>query len=194
MDISSTTQPRSDQINFDDVAASSTVITVAEVKAGSAEQPVEIHSSEYPGRPYKPNKSMRRVLVAAWGPEASAYVGRRMELYGDPTVKWAGQAVGGIRVSALSDIDKPLKVMLSESKGKRVPVTVQPLPDEPQQHPEPTEAEVAECTDTDALREMWQRSGDERRAQIMARKAELEQVDTTTGEVTDEEPPAGEPS
>lgn len=174
MDLSTTTQARSDQQNYDDYAGGIVrIVTISEVKKGSAEQPVEIHLVEFPSKPFKPAKTVRRVLVAAWGADSSVYAGRRMELYGDPTVKWAGQAVGGIRVSALSHIDKPIKVMLSESKGKRVPVTVKPLPDAPQPDPEPTEAEVAACTDMTVLRAMWDRSSGKRRAQVEARRDEL---------------------
>ena len=46
MDISSTTQPKSDQLNYDDVASIAAVITVTEVRAGTAEQPVEIHTAD----------------------------------------------------------------------------------------------------------------------------------------------------
>lgn len=128
MDIAKTTEPRSDQINFDDVANKTVTVTVSEVKRGSAEQPVEIHLVEYPGRPFKPSKSMRRVLVAAWGSEASAYKGRRMTLYGDPTVKFGGVEVGGIRISHLSHLGGPQTIALTVTRGKRSPFVVQPLP------------------------------------------------------------------
>lgn len=127
MDITRTVEPRSDQLNFDDVAVHSLTITVTEVKAGPPDQPVELHNAEYPGRPYKPGKSMRRVLIAAWGTEASAYVGRRITLYGDPTIRFGKEAVGGIRISHLSHIDQPLTVALTVTRGKRAPFTVQPL-------------------------------------------------------------------
>ncbi len=129
MDITSTTEPKSDQQNFDDVATSPRTVTITKVVAGSAEQPVEIHIAEFPGRPYKPSKSMRRVLVAAWGPEASAYVGRRITLYGDPSVKFGGIALGGIKISHLSDIKETHTMMLTETRGKRNPHTINPLAD-----------------------------------------------------------------
>jgi hypothetical protein len=129
MDITASTAPKSDQQNFDDYTNGPRTVTIAEVKAGSAEQPVEIHLVEYPGRPYKPSKSMRRVLIAAWGPEASEYSGRRMTLYGDPTVKFGGVATGGIKISHLSDIDKQLSVSLTVTRGKRANHTVDPLPE-----------------------------------------------------------------
>lgn len=127
MDITATTAPKSDQQNFDDYVAGSKTVTIESVKAGTPEQPVEIHLVEFPGRPFKPSKSMRRVLVASWGPEASAYVGRRMTLYGDPTVKFGGIAVGGIRISHLSHIEKPLTLALTVKRGSRAPFVVQPL-------------------------------------------------------------------
>ena len=128
MDISETIQPRSDQQNYDDYIAGPKTVTVSEVRKGNAEQPVEIHLVEFPGRPFKPSKTVRRVLVAAWGSDASQYAGRRMTLYGDPTVKWAGSPVGGIRVSHLSHIEKPLTLALTETRGKRAKTTINPLP------------------------------------------------------------------
>lgn len=170
MDLTATTAPRSDQLNFDDVASSSFTVTVSEVRAGSAEQPVEVHLAEFPGRPFKPSKSMRRVLVAAWGADSAAYPGRRMTLYGDASVKFGGQAVGGIRISHLSHIDGPLTVALTVTRGKRAPFKVDPLPDAP---PEPTAEQIAASTDQNELRDFWDRSGPERREQIKARVAEL---------------------
>ena len=130
MDISQTTAPKSDQQNFDDYLSGPKTVTVSEVKAGSAEQPVEIHLVEFPGRPFKPSKTVRRILVAAWGAEASAYAGRRMTLYGDPAVRFGGAVVGGIRISHLSHIDKRLTLSLTTTRGKRAPYVVEPLKDE----------------------------------------------------------------
>lgn len=127
MNIAETTAPKSDQQNYDDYVGGPKTVTVTEVMAGSAEQPVEIHLKEFPGRPFKPSKSMRRVLLACWGADSSVYAGRKMTLYGDPDVKFGGQAVGGIRIGALSDIAKPTSVRLTVSRGKISQFTVQPL-------------------------------------------------------------------
>lgn len=132
MDITETTAPKSDQQNYDDYAnGSSKTVTVADVNKGSAEQPVDIHLVEFPGRPFRPSKSMRRVLHAAWGADTSIYAGRRMTLYGDPTIKFGGQTVGGIRIDSLSHIEKPLTVALTVTRGKRAPFVVKPLEDAP---------------------------------------------------------------
>jgi len=127
MDIAETTAPKSDQQNYDDYVGGPKTVTVTEVKAGNAEQPVEVHLAEFPGRPFKPSKSMRRVLLGCWGADSSVYVGRKMTLFGDPEVRFGGQAVGGIRIAALSHIDKPVTVALTVTRGKRAPFTVQPL-------------------------------------------------------------------
>lgn len=127
MDLSQSIEPKSDQQNFDDYLSGPKVVTVVEVKNGTPDQPVEVHLAEFPGRPFKPSKSMRRVLVAVWGPEAAAYAGRSLQLYGDPTVKFGGQEVGGIRISHMSHIDAPKTVSLTVSRGKRAPHVVHPL-------------------------------------------------------------------
>lgn len=131
MDISDTLAPRSDQTNAEDFLSGPRTVTVEKVGRGSAEQPVDIFLVEFPNRPFRPSKTVRRILVNAWGAEASAYVGRRMTLYRDPAVKFGGMDVGGIRVSHLSGIDKPFTVALTVTRGKRLPFTVQPLTDAP---------------------------------------------------------------
>lgn len=174
-DVSEAAAPRSDQQNYEDYISGPKTVTVSETRPGNAEQPVEVHLVEFPGRPFKPSKTVLRILMTAWTKDASTWAGKRMTLYGDPSVKFGGSVVGGIRVSHLSHIDKPMTLNLTATRGKKALHKIQPLPDEPapKAEPEPTEAEVAECTDTDALRAMWQRSGDERRAQIQARVTEL---------------------
>lgn len=131
MDLTSTIIPKSDQLNSDDLIAGPRTFTITDVREGNSEQPVNIFLTESPGKPFRPSKTVLRVLVTAWGKESSVYVGRRLTLYRDPDVKWAGSEVGGIRVSHLSHIDKPMKMALTETRGKKQSVIVQPLPDAP---------------------------------------------------------------
>src|SRR5699024_7265310 len=113
MDITETLAPRSDQINADDLVAAPRTGTVTEVRRGSTEQPVEVVTQEFgPGRPYKPGKSMRRVLAKVWGTEASAWVGGRLTLYCDPDITFGREKVGGIRISHMSGLDKPATMLL----------------------------------------------------------------------------------
>jgi hypothetical protein len=76
MNLENTIIPKSDQLNADDLIGGPRTITITGVKAGTPEQPVTINYQGDDGHPYKPGKSMRRVLVAMWGAEASDYVGR----------------------------------------------------------------------------------------------------------------------
>ena len=175
LDITESTAPRSDQQNYEDYLGGPKTVTVEKVTSGSAEQPVDVHLVEFPGRPFKPSKTVRRILLSAWGKDASTWTGRRMTLFGDPSIKFGGIAVGGIRVSHLSHIDRPLTLALTVSRGKRAPHTVDPLPENaPAAMTEPTFDDVAGCTDRGALRDMWHISGKERQGQIQARVAELD--------------------
>lgn len=148
MDISETLAPNSEQLNADDLPAPRTV-TITGVSKGTAEQPVNFDLAEFPGRTFRPCKSMRRVMVAIWGADASAYTGRRMTLYNDPTIRFGAQAVGGVRIAAMSHLDKPVTVPLTVTRGKRAPFTVEPLAD----GPDVTEFEdrIADATTTAEL-------------------------------------------
>lgn len=129
MDLSATIVADSTQVNAEDLLGGPRTVTITKVSQGNADQPVNISLAEIPDRVYRPGKSMRRVLVAAWGPDADTYIGRRMTLYCDPTVRWGGQEVGGVRISEMSDIDGALKLALTITRGNKKPFVVQPLPD-----------------------------------------------------------------
>jgi hypothetical protein len=175
MDLTASIAPKSDQINADDLISGPRTFTVESVTEGSTEQPFNIHLVENPGRPYRPSKSMRRVLVMAWGKESDDWpTGGRITLFRDPEVKFGRDEVGGIKISHLSHIDRPMTFALTEKRGSRKPHTVEPLPGVAPAIPEPTAEQVAAATDKAALGAMWKASGPERRAQIEARVAELD--------------------
>ena len=179
MDMTSTIEPRSDQLNADDLMTGPRTFTIADVTAGNPEQPVNVHLAEYPERPWKPSKSMRRVLVKAWGKDSDAYVGRRVRLVGNPDVKYAGKAVGGIQIEAVSHIEAPIKMALTVSRGKREQFTIQPLADAPAAPQGLTDAQIAACESIDELRAMWRTASSVQQQQINARVAQL------TGEVSE---------
>lgn len=170
MNLTESITPKSDQLNSEDLLASDRVFTVAEVRAGTDEQPVHIHTQEMPGRPFKPSKTVRRLLVAAWGPDSAVYAGRRMRLYRDPEVRFGGQAIGGIRLSHVSDITAPIKVALATTRGKRAMFTVLPLEDAPS----PPPIDVGSITDEAELKALWQTRPDLHDA-IKARVNELKE-------------------
>jgi hypothetical protein len=126
-DMSQVIIPKSDQWNADDFIAGPATFTISEVRISpGSEQPVSI-VLEGSDKFYRPCKSMSRVLVQAWGPDAKAYIGRSLTLYRDPTVKWAGMEIGGIRISHMSHIDGAKQMMLTATKGSRKPFKVLPL-------------------------------------------------------------------
>lgn len=147
MNISETIAPKSDQLNADDLLSGARTFTIKGVYAHAGEQPVAVDLVEFPeGRPFLPCKSMRRVMVEAWGPDAATYIGKRLTLYRDPKVKFGGLAVGGVRISAMSHLKdgKPLTVMLTESRGKRAPYVVKPLAEDQPTSPSVSAETLAE--------------------------------------------------
>lgn len=120
--------PKSDQLNSDDLIGGTLTVKISGVTVrGGQEQPVSIHFEGDNGKPYKPCKSMCRVLVTAWGADSSKYAGKSMTLYRDPAVKWGGMEVGGIRISHMTDIAEPMTMALTATKGSRKAYTVKPL-------------------------------------------------------------------
>lgn len=163
-DMTGVIAPKSDQLNSEDFISGPRTVTIREVSIRpGTEQPVSIFYDGDNGKPWKPCKTTARILVAAWGPDAKEYTGRSATLYRDPSVKWGGLEVGGIRISHLSHIERDMVLALSISKGNRKPYTIKPLKDAPKQHPTPTVHQWAaeltsalpEMTDTDTIKARW---------------------------------------
>lgn len=128
IDVSKTIAPKSDQLNADDLISGARTIKITEVRGlTDVNQPLAMFFEGCEGKPYKPCKSMRRVLVRAWGSEGLDYVGKSLTVYRDESVVFGGVQVGGIRISHMSHIDAPLTLALSESRAKRKPYTVNPI-------------------------------------------------------------------
>jgi hypothetical protein len=128
MNLAETIIPKSDQLNADDLISGPITVKVTAIKGSNEpQQPVSIHYEGDNGKPYKPCKSMRRVLVSAWGANGAEYAGRAMTLYRDDSVLFGGIAVGGIRISHLSHIDRDLTLALTVSRASRKPYTVKVL-------------------------------------------------------------------
>jgi hypothetical protein len=127
-DMTPVIEAKSDQLNAADLVGGPITVTITRVDVRDAkEQPVSVHYQGDDGKPWKPCKSMCRVMVAAWGPDSKTYPGKMLTLYCDPTVKWAGMEIGGIRISHMSHIDGALLTAVTLSKGSRKPYRVEPL-------------------------------------------------------------------
>jgi hypothetical protein len=74
---------------------------------------------------------MLRLLLAAWGDDATTWVGRRVTLYRDETIRFGPDAVGGIRVSHMSNLPggKRFETKVTATRGRRVTIGADPLPD-----------------------------------------------------------------
>lgn len=145
-----TIEKKTDQLNYEDFLGGVTrTITIAGVKKGTKEQQYDIQI-EGDSRVWRPAVTVLKILVAAWGDDASEWVGRHATLYGDPEVTFGRDKVGGIRVSHLSHIDKPVAANLSVTRGQRRVHTVDPM------------------SRREALRAEWQGATPERRTEIEA--------------------------
>lgn len=128
--------PKTDQLNAEDLLTGPITVTVEGVENGNKEQAVFVAIGE--GRqPFKPCKTVQKLLHFAWdtGGDPNQWVGKSLTLYHDPEVKNRGEVVGGIRVSHVSHIREPMTCKLTETRGKRYPITVYPLPDSKPKQP-----------------------------------------------------------
>lgn len=126
-DITKTIQPKSSQLNADDMIAGEMTIKITKVSLVAGDQPVAINYEGDNGKPYLPCKSMRRILIMMWGGDSNAYIGRSLKLFRDEKVRFGGVDVGGIRIRQMSDISQSITVALTVSKAVRKPYTISPL-------------------------------------------------------------------
>ena len=128
MNINKTIEAKSDQLNADDLVGGSKTITITDVKVLDSDvQPLSIHFKGDNNKPYKPSKGMRRVLIQLWGSESDNFINKRLTLYRDDSVRFGGSEVGGIRISHASGITQPTRVLETVARGKRKPITIEPI-------------------------------------------------------------------
>ena len=151
-----TIEKKTDQLNYEDFLGGVTrIVTIVRIKKGTKEEQYEIEI-EGDQRVWRPAVTVLKLLVAAWGDDATVWAGRSAELYGDPEVTFGRDKVGGIRVSRLSHLHGPVTANLTETRAKRKKHTVDPLPE------------------LDVLKARWYAATPERRTEIEARVAELQ--------------------
>ncbi len=171
IDMSRFIEAKSDQLNADDLIGAPRTITITRVTGNDGDQPVSIFYEGDGGKPFKPCKTIRRVMMGVWGRYANEYVGRSMTLYRDNSVTFGGLQVGGIRISHMSGIDKETTVVVMKSKGKKAGMKILPLTDAPRQDPTPRQqrqspaewvdgyiADLNQATDLDALAAIQQKA------------------------------------
>lgn len=125
-ELAQSVQPDSSQINTDDLVSGPITVTITGVRRGNKEQPIQIDLLGY-DRVFRPCKTMRRILIAAFTDDPKEWVGQQMTLYCDPTVTWAGVKVGGIRISHLSGLKEPRTFIITQGRGRRIETTIYPI-------------------------------------------------------------------
>ena len=121
-------KPRSDQWNADDFISGPRTFTIEGVKEGTAEAPYDIQLFEGEGRVWRPPNGMLAVLIHLWGSDSKQWVGRRVTLFRDPSVRFGKEVPGGIRISHMSDIGpKGASPNIRVSRGQMRPYPVKPL-------------------------------------------------------------------
>ncbi|MGA0946674.1 MAG: hypothetical protein ACO3UW_13000 [Candidatus Nanopelagicales bacterium] len=137
---------KSDQLNADDLVGGPITVQITGASQGEADQPLILTISGG-HRPWKPCKTARRVLAACVGSTRTRdLIGRWVRLYRDPDVTWAGKAVGGIRVDAISGIDRPVTIALAASKKAKVEHRISPLKPPATDTPTPPADPMADLT------------------------------------------------
>ncbi len=149
--------PKSDQLNAEQLLTAPMTITVTNVSRGGGDQPVSIAYANDDGRPFKPCKTMRKVLIFAWGDDGRQWIGKSMTLFCDPEVKFGGVKVGGIRISHLSHIERDLGLSLNTTKGKKGEFIIKKLSLRPQEELERMLTESAKSGTKD-LGAMWRKT------------------------------------
>jgi hypothetical protein len=175
MNISDTIAPKSDQLNADDLIAGPKTITITSVKVEAGDQPVSVFYQGDNGKPYKPCKSMRRVLVRLFGNDSSTYGGKRVTLYCDEQVTFGSAAVGGIRISHASGLTETVTMALTAKRGTRKPYTIQPLK-ERDYTPVLEAIRELSLSGTEAFRAGWKKLSAEEKAFIEPHIASLKQA------------------
>ncbi len=126
-DITATLVAKSDQLNSADLVGGGVTVTIKSVNVSKgSDQPVSIEIGDGM-QPYKPCKTMRRLLAVIWGTSSINWVGNSMTLYCDMEVMWAGQKAGGIRISHVTGIAAAREIPLRSSKHKVTTYTIRPL-------------------------------------------------------------------
>ncbi len=142
LDLSSAWQVKSDRLNADDIVGLTPTVTVRAVDWPKGGQP-RIHLDQYPERPYCPSAGMGRVMREVWGSDGEAWIGRRLTLFHKPDVEFNKERTGGIRILAMSHMDRPRTFEVKEKRGLRVPYAIKPITDAdvPEPTPEPWQAQ-----------------------------------------------------
>lgn len=116
----------STQFNADDCVNGPITVEIEAVSKGTKEQPINVHLVGHK-RVFRPCKTVRRMLIALWSDDPRKWRGQRFTLYTDPEIRFGGVRVGGLRISHATGITSPRTFLITQSRGRRSEVTIQPI-------------------------------------------------------------------
>lgn len=126
---------KSDRLNYEDFIMGPQDFTIARLgkKIDQGNPRLLMFFEGREETPYWASKGMLKCLsnVDGWGEsEFSEWVGRKVRLFGEPTVVYAGKEMGGIQISHISHIEKEFTTKITLRRGLRVDFTIYPLIEE----------------------------------------------------------------
>jgi hypothetical protein len=128
-DIAPFVAAESDRITADDLIAGPRTFTIERIEGTMAEgkKRMVVHLADSPGKPFMPCKGMVRLLGQLWGPDAAKWVGRGITLFRDPDVRFGADLTGGVRIAAVTHIDRAQPIAVRASQKKVKSYKVEPL-------------------------------------------------------------------
>lgn len=203
-DVASALLSKADQLNAADLIGGPIIIEITKVTnlGKGKEQPLIIGYKGDEGKPWKPCKSMGRVMAKAWGePEkpltdGNKWIGRYVRLYCAENVRNPDGKIGcGIRIThtnSLSHISQPMDISIPVSRGKYADYHVEPLIiSQPKQADNPDDLKRAGKIEAgkgmDALKAWWKGIGGVNQNALGA--AFLDELKAIANKPKTEEPP-----
>ena len=118
-DMADTLKVKSDQLNAIDLLTGPITVQITGGRKTRDQQQPVIFTLSGGHMPWKPCKTMRRLLTELEGSsKGKPWYGRWVTFYTDPSVTYGKDPVGGIRVSAVSGIPKARKVTLMTGRAR----------------------------------------------------------------------------
>lgn len=123
---------KSDRLNYEDFIMGPKDFTIVRLakKIDQGTPKLLIFFEGFESTPYWPSKGMIKCLSSmdGWGnAEFPQWIGRRMRLFGEPTVVYAGKEMGGIQISHISDIKSEYTTKITLRRGLRIDFTIEPM-------------------------------------------------------------------
>ena len=132
LDVTELAAPKTDQLNADHLIPGplqGVIVSVRKTRANDKDC-IEVGLSSF-RLPWRPCKTMVRLLMDVWGPDAEAWIGRGVKLYRDAEVRFGTDTVGGIRIGGLSHVRGSFTAKVKTSKQNQKPYQIEKLPDPP---------------------------------------------------------------